>query len=84
MDSLQEYEIAELYNYLQYSDRNLYDVGRMISYFAISPYLKEKITMSEFLELPWEKEDTVESKLSDKQIERMRRKAKQYNRQTKR
>lgn len=85
LDSLQEYELAEIFNMLQYSDKNLFECSRMISFFAISPYLKDKITMDELVKFPWEEVDAEETPLlSDKQIERMRRKAKQYNRQAKR
>ena len=75
MEKMEEWEVVEIYNVLKYSNRQLYECSRMIAYFCVMPYMKKKVSMSEFLPLPFDEKEQkkIESKpLTKAQFERLK------------
>lgn len=77
MYELEEWECCELYSNLQFSDRNMLESTRLITYFASLPYMKEKIEISEFMKLPWDEGYSGErnTEISDAQIKKIKQRA---------
>lgn len=78
LDQMQEYELNHLLDMIQYTDKPIYESARLISYFSISPYLKKKIPMDEFMPLPFD--ESVGEEIEPKQLtQKMINKIKQSN-----
>ena len=78
MEKLEEWECIEIYNNLRYSDRNLLECTRLISYFSTMPFCKEKVEISEFMKLPWDEgygADYSDIEISDAQIKKIKQRA---------
>lgn len=67
MNSLELWEVETLYDSLPYVDVNLWEVGRLISYNVIAPYMKSKKKLKEYMALPWEKGDNNSETTDDKE-----------------
>lgn len=81
MEKMEEWEVVEIYNVLKYSNRQLYECSRMIAYFCVMPYMKKKVSMSEFLPLPFDESvESVGEEIEPKQLtQKMINKIKQSN-----
>lgn len=81
MTQLEEWECIEIYSNIQFSDRNMIESARLISYFASLPYMKEKVEISEFMSLPWDKDEDADEtnisniEISDGEIKKLKQKA---------
>lgn len=79
MDELEEWEVADLYNVMQFTDRNQWEIGRLVGYFTCLPYMKHKIPIGEFLELPFdENANNTEHnyEISNDEIEKLKKMSK--------
>lgn len=79
MDELEEWEVADLYNVMQFTDRNQWEIGRLVAYFACLPYMKYKTPIGEFLELPFDENGNNTEhnyEISNDEIEKLKKMSK--------
>lgn len=75
MERMEEWEAVDFYNVMHFSDRNQWEIGRLVAYFCCLPYMKEKTKITDFIELPF---DEVEHnyEISNNEIEILRQMSK--------
>ena len=79
MDKIEEWEVIELLQMLNYADRNQWDQTRCIMYVLAQANSKKKLTMKDVMEFPWDKEYNSKSKeITNEQIDKLRKMAEQY------
>ena len=86
MDEMQDYEVAELYSVLKFSDRTQWETARLISYMVCLPYLKKKKSINDFLSLPWDekqKEDEHRTEITTDEINNLREMASFFSKKLK-
>lgn len=76
MDEMQEYEIHDLYNMLQYTDLGKWEMTRWLLYAIIQVNSKKKIKIEDVLKFPWDKDYIkLDKNISDNDIERLKKKS---------
>lgn len=79
MDSMQEWEIQELYKVLEYSSSEQWEMTRWLLYAIVQVNSKKKIKIEDILKFPWDKGYSEQIKLtkeiSSNEIERLRKKS---------
>ena len=75
MDKMTDYEINDIIDCLPYSDRNGWEQSRLLAYTNVQINSKKKLSPSEVIKLPWDKEETMSTEISNEDIERLKEKA---------
>lgn len=75
MDKMTDYEINDIIDCLPYCDRNGWEQSRLLAYTNVQINSKKKLSPSEVIKLPWDKEETMSTEISNEDIERLKEKA---------
>lgn len=78
MDKMEEWEIQELYQLIQFSDVNDWERTRWLLYAIVQVNSKKKIKMEEILKLPWDegyKSIKLDKEISNEQIAKLKEKS---------
>lgn len=67
MDEIQEYEIATIFDYIQYADRNIWESARLQMYILAQVNSKKKLKPGDILHLAWD-DDHKEKPLSHEEL----------------
>lgn len=74
---MKTYELNDVIQCLQYSDRNLFESSRINAYVTAQVNSKKKLTATDILQFPWEKEQIKgDIEISNEDIERLKKKSK--------
>lgn len=77
MDEMEEYELYDIIDNLQYLDRNDWERTRLSVYSNVQMNTKKKITPKDILTFPWENEpEEVVNDISNEDIQRLKEKSK--------
>lgn len=79
MDEMEEYELYEIIDNLQYLDRNDWERTRLSIYSNVQMNTKKKLNPKEILTFPWENEhvnEKVNIEITNDEIQRLRDKSK--------
>lgn len=78
MDSLTEWEINDIIEYLPYLDRNLWETCRLNTYVLAQSNSTKKLTMQDIAKFKWEESVETESniEISNEDIKRLKEKSK--------
>lgn len=80
MDSMQEYEIYDLYQYLGFVDATKWEQTRWLMYVTAQVNSRKKLKVEDILQFPWEEKnqlDDLPQEISKKDIKRLEGKAKE-------
>ena len=77
MDQLQDWEVYDIYNTLQYADASQWEQTRWLMYVIAQVNSRKHLKLSDILQFPWDSEATsVKTTISTEDVERLRKKAK--------
>lgn len=79
MDEMEEYELYEIIDNLQYLDKNDWERTRLSIYSSVQMNTKKKLTPKDILTFPWENEhheEKVITEISNDDIQRLKDKSK--------
>lgn len=76
LDLMQTYEVNDIIECLQYADVNLWEVGRINSYVIAQTNSKKKLSPTDIIKFPWDKDETKEIEISNEDIQRLKEKSK--------
>lgn len=82
MDSMQEYEIYDIYNGIQYSNMYSWEQTRWIAYAICQVNSKKKLKLTDIMKLPIDKDFKPEKhdiEISDNDISRLKEKSKEIS-----
>ncbi|MDL2243907.1 hypothetical protein LJC54_00155 [Parabacteroides sp. OttesenSCG-928-J18] len=80
LDKMSFYELNNLIENIHYKNREQWEQTRLLAYISASPYSKKSLKINDIMEFDWDnkKEEKQEPKeITDADIERLRREAKQ-------
>jgi len=81
LDEMPLYLLNDIIEGINYKNRPLWEMTRVNSYLAAAPHCK-RLDIKKMLPLPWDNEsDKHDTAISDKDIERLKRLAKKFERQ---
>lgn len=76
-DEMQTYEVNDIIEGLQYTDRNLWETSRMNSYILAQVNSKKKLSPTDIIKFNWENnEEAKEIEISNEDIKRLKEKSK--------
>lgn len=79
MDTLQDWEIYDLYKMIQYADTNEWEMTRWLMYVVAQVNSRKKLDLNNILKFPWEKEESEDNtSISDDDIVKLKKLAKDY------
>ena len=79
MDSLQDWEIYDLYKMIQYADTNEWEMTRWLMYVVAQVNSRKKLDLNNILKFPWEKEESEDNtSISNDDIVKLKKLAKDY------
>lgn len=74
---MQTYEVNDILECLQYTDRNLWETSRMNSYILAQVNSKKKLSPTDIIKFNWENnEEAKEIEISNEDIKRLKEKSK--------
>lgn len=74
---MQTYEVNDIIEGLQYTDRNLWETSRMNSYILAQVNSKKKLSPTDIIKFSWENnEEAKEIEISNEDIKRLKEKSK--------
>ena len=76
MDQLQDWEVYDIYNTLQYADASQWEQTRWLMYVIAQVNSRKHLKLSDILQFPWDSEATSGKTISNEDVERLRKKAK--------
>lgn len=76
MDTLQDWEVQDLYCNLQYADCASWEQTRWLMYVVAQVNSRKQIKVTDLLKFPWENGSTGETAISTEDIQRLKEKAK--------
>lgn len=76
MDELQDYEVSYMVESIEYSDRNLWEMARLIMYQNIQMNSKKTIDIKNVIKFKWDiEQEEVTQEISNSEIERLKARA---------
>lgn len=75
MDEMQDYEVSDLIESLEFADRNLWEMTRLIMYQNIQMNTKKKIDIKDIIKFKWDTDQAIEQDISNNEVERLRKQA---------
>lgn len=76
MDEMQDYEVSYMVESIEYSDRNLWEMARLIMYQNIQMNSKKTIDIKNVIKFKWDIEQEEETQeISNSEIERLKARA---------
>lgn len=76
MDEMQEYEVHDIYNALQFADAGQWEMTRWLLYAIIQVNSKKKIKIEDVIKFPWDKDYVkLDTKISNADIDRLKQKS---------
>ena len=76
MDELQVWEVNDIYNMLQYADTTSWEQTRWLMYVIAQVNSRKQLKVTDILKLPWDGDSVHNTTISDKDIARLKNKAK--------
>lgn len=77
MDRLEDWEVTDIYNMLQYADASDWEQTRWLMYVIAQVNSKKQLKVDDILKFPWDGDSTKQdTTISDEEIERLRARAK--------
>lgn len=78
MDDCTLWEINDIIENLPYLDRNMWEIGRMLTFTTAQCNSTKKLNIQDFGKFKWDDPLPMKRDISNKDIERLRQKAKQW------
>lgn len=76
MDEMQDYEVSYMVESIEYSDRNLWEMARLIMYQNIQMNSKKTIDIKNVIKFKWDiEQEEVTQEISNSEIERLKARA---------
>lgn len=76
MDEMQDYEVSYMVESIEYSDRNLWEMTRLIMYQNIQMNSKKTVDIKNVIKFKWDIEQEEETQeISNNEIERLKARA---------
>lgn len=76
MDDMQDYEVSYMVESIEYSDRNLWEMTRLIMYQNIQMNSKKTIDIKNVIKFKWDiEQEEVSQEISNSEIERLKARA---------
>lgn len=76
MDEMQDYEVSYMVESIEYSDRNLWEMTRLIMYQNIQMNSKKTIDIKNVIKFKWDiEQEEVSQEISNSEIERLKARA---------
>lgn len=76
MDEMQDYEVSYMVESIEYSDRNLWEMTRLIMYQNIQMNSKKTIDIKNVIKFKWDiEQEEVTQEISNSEIERLKARA---------
>lgn len=76
MDTLQDWEVQDLYYNLQYADQASWEQTRWLMYVIAQVNSRKQLKITDLLKFPWEDDGRKETTISNEDIQRLKEKAK--------
>ena len=86
MDQMENWELYELYQTIEYADSNNWEQTRAMMYVIAQVNSKKKLSPEDIMKFPWENKGTTPEKdrnISNEDIERIKKLSEQYIKQMK-
>lgn len=79
MDKMEDWEMIELFNSLQYADSNSWEQTRFISYLIAQTNSKKKLNIYDIMKFPWEEtQNSHNIEISNNDVSRLKSMANNY------
>ena len=75
MDSLESWEVYDLYSSLQYADSSQWEQTRWLMYVIAQVNSKKHLQLTDVLKFPWDISSPAKTTISDDDIKRLKEKA---------
>lgn len=81
MDKMEDWELLELFDVIQYADRNSWEQTRFISYLIAQSNSKKKLQVKDIIQFPWDSDSNSKDhniEISNDDVSRLRAMAHNY------
>lgn len=77
MDNLQDWEVYDIYNMLQYADAPQWEQTRWLMYVVAQVNSRKHLKLSDILQFAWDSDGSSAKTISTEDVERLRKQAKE-------
>lgn len=78
LDEMQSYEMSALMERFSYKDRSAWEQARFVAYVMAQVNSTKKLSATDLLTFPWEKEEKEPVEITDSDVDRLKKKMNQY------